>query len=97
MGATGELIGGRIKELRESAGMTQQQLAGKAGISLSNLSQIEQGKKDDPRISTLVAIADVLSVSLDVLAGRTRSEPPAGAAPLEKRRSKKTKSSEKGQ
>jgi transcriptional regulator with XRE-family HTH domain len=89
MGDSGERIGGRIKELREAAGMTQQQLAVKAGISLSNLSQIEQGKKDDPRLSTLVAVADVPSVSLDLLAGRTWPGPPRESLPLKKPRSKK--------
>jgi transcriptional regulator with XRE-family HTH domain len=72
MGDTGKPIGRRIKECREAAGMTQQELAVRAGISLSNLAQIEQGQKADPRLSTLVAVADVLGVSLDVLADRSR-------------------------
>jgi len=82
MSETGEPIGKRIKELRETAGITQLELAMKAGISLSNLSQIEQGKKDDPRLSTLVAVADVFGVSLDVLAGRDRSGPPTDPPPV---------------
>jgi transcriptional regulator with XRE-family HTH domain len=60
-------IGERIKRHRERAGLTQQQLATKAGISLSNLSQIEQGQKEDPRISTVQAIAAALGMGLDAL------------------------------
>ena len=38
-----ELLGKRIKELREKRGYTQQQLAEKAGIDQRNLSKIECG------------------------------------------------------
>jgi transcriptional regulator with XRE-family HTH domain len=63
-----KVIGRKIKELREAAGLTQQQLATNAGLSSSNLSQIEQGHKRDPRISTLKALARALGVSIDALA-----------------------------
>ncbi len=69
-------VGRRIKELREAAGITQQQLAVKAGLSVSNLSQIEQGQKADPRISTLYALAVALDVSLDAfVSGSQATEP----------------------
>ena len=38
-----ELLGRRIKELREKRGYTQQQLAEKIGIDQRNLSKIECG------------------------------------------------------
>jgi uncharacterized protein (TIGR03067 family) len=53
--------------LREAAGLTQQQLATNAGLSSSNLGQIEQGQKRDPRISTPRALARALGVSIDAL------------------------------
>jgi XRE family transcriptional regulator, fatty acid utilization regulator len=57
----------RITELRLAAGMTQQELAVKAGLSISNLSQIEQGKRKDPRISTVSALAAALGVDVTEL------------------------------
>jgi transcriptional regulator with XRE-family HTH domain len=41
--------------------------------------QLEQGKKTDPRLSTLAALADSLDVTIDELVGR--SEPPAKRRP----------------
>jgi transcriptional regulator with XRE-family HTH domain len=64
------LIARRVKELREKAGLTQQDLAIKSGLSVSNLSQIEQGKTPDPRMSTLLALASALGVDCDTLTGK---------------------------
>jgi transcriptional regulator with XRE-family HTH domain len=74
---TPSLIGQRIKHFREAAGLTQQQLAVKAGLSSSNLAQIEQGQKTDPRVSTILALADAMAVDVGELLGR----PPAGRKP----------------
>ncbi len=62
-------IGQRLKQLREAAGLTQQELAVKAGLSVSNLSQIEQGQKEDPRVSTVLALAKAMGVSVTSLIG----------------------------
>lgn len=61
-------IGDRIQSLRKAAGMTQRQLAEAAGMTLSSLTQIEQGIVKDPRLSTLLSLAKVFQVSLDYLA-----------------------------
>lgn len=66
-------IGSRLRSLRESKKLTQQQLATAAGLSLSVLSRIEYGGTPDPRISTLRALAKALGVSLDDLAGEEDS------------------------
>ncbi len=73
-------IGQRVKQLRSGAGLTQQGLAVAAGLSVSVVSQIEQGTNEDPRLSTLVALARALGVSLDNLAGFEpgRAAPSAG-------------------
>ena len=60
-------LAARIKELRVAAGMSQQSLAVAAGLSVSLVSQIEQGSRSDPRISTTAALAKALGVSLDDL------------------------------
>ncbi|WP_298267366.1 helix-turn-helix transcriptional regulator [Geobacter sp.] len=55
-----------IKLWREYRGLTQQELANRAGISKPYLSQIETGKRQGT-VETLSAIARSLEVPLDVL------------------------------
>ncbi len=54
-------IGSKIKELRKSQGLTLAELSGKAGVSASFLSQIENGKQT-PTVVTLKKIADALKI-----------------------------------
>ena len=51
-----------IKERREKLGLTQKELAEKAGITQSFLCDIEQGRSK-PSIDTAVKIADALNIS----------------------------------
>ncbi len=55
-------IAARLKFLREGAGLSQQEVAVKADLSLSLVAKMEQGKKADPRASTLLALAGALGV-----------------------------------
>lgn len=64
-----------LRRLRVEAGMTQQELAVAAGLSVSVVSQIEQGVNTDPRMNTLKALAKALSVSLDVLTADDTESP----------------------
>ena len=75
----------KLKELRERANLTQQDLAVAAGLSVSAVSQIEQGTNLDPRMNTLKALARVLGVSLDELA-EIHVPPPPPKNPRRKRR-----------
>jgi transcriptional regulator with XRE-family HTH domain len=59
-----------LKGLREKADISQQELAFRSGLSVSVISQIEQGKKEDPRLSTIVALADALGVDVGKLVPR---------------------------
>jgi transcriptional regulator with XRE-family HTH domain len=52
----------RIKQLREAAGLSQQEVAMRGDLSLSLVAKLEQGKKADPRASTLLALARALEV-----------------------------------
>lgn len=52
-------FGGRIRELRQKAGKTLQQLADEAGISVGFLSQVERNKAA-PSLGTLAALAAAL-------------------------------------
>jgi transcriptional regulator with XRE-family HTH domain len=77
-----------LKRLRTDAGLTQRELAAKAGLSMSLVVKIEQRRKADPRLSTIVALASALGVATGELIGesckkRSRRRPPAigGARP----------------
>jgi transcriptional regulator with XRE-family HTH domain len=62
-------IGEQIKRLRKAAGLTQQQLASDAGLSMSAIIHMEAGRVPRPRLDTLRKLAKVLSCTLDELAG----------------------------
>jgi transcriptional regulator with XRE-family HTH domain len=49
--------------------MSQQALAMAAGLSISIVSQMEQGTKTDPRISTVQALARALNTTVENLVG----------------------------
>ncbi len=53
----------RIKEIRQSKGMSLRMLADISGISKDSIINLETGRTD-PKLSTLLAIADALHVPL---------------------------------
>jgi len=59
-------LGTRLKALRVKAGLTLRQLARKADVSPSFVSQIENGKSQ-PSVATLYTFAQLLDVSIDEL------------------------------
>lgn len=59
-------IGSRVKQARLAKHMTQMQLAEEAGISLSFLSNIENGRQS-MNLRVLIAISEALNVSADWL------------------------------
>jgi transcriptional regulator with XRE-family HTH domain len=56
----------RIQELRERRGLTQEQLALKAGISRGYLARLETARHD-PTLSTLEKLAKALGVKVSKL------------------------------
>jgi len=56
-------IGGRIKLLRESAGLSQPELARRIGIKQPSLSSIESGNTKSLRAATLMRLAGALSAN----------------------------------
>jgi len=78
-------LGYRLQAARQAAGLTQQQLCQKAGLSYSTLAKIERGAIKAPSIFTISQIAGVLGTSLDELAGAPGN---ANAQPAAKKRSK---------
>jgi transcriptional regulator with XRE-family HTH domain len=57
-------FGVRLRELREAADMTQQDLASSAGLSIATVRKLEQ-TDSDPKLSTLRALARALTISLN--------------------------------
>jgi len=61
-----ELLGRRLRALRRLKRLTQQDLAGEVGISVSMLSNIERGDKY-PCLELIKKFARVLNVTLEEL------------------------------
>src|SRR5438309_671419 len=81
--ADAERFGPRLRELREEAGLTQQQLAEKAGLSQRAVSHWEQGLRE-PAWSNEVALARALGVNLDAFLVEPAARPQAGRGRLRK-------------
>jgi len=78
-------LAARVKRLREAAGLSQQALAMAAGLSISVVTQLEQGAKADPRISTVAALARALGVKVDDLINDQAAPEPSGEKPAPKK------------
>ena len=64
-----QILGSRVRRIRETAGLTQQALAQAAGIGRITLVRLENGKHV-PKLTTLKAIAQVLEKPVeDLLTG----------------------------
>lgn len=61
----------RLKHAREVRGLTQAELAERAGLTAVQISHFETGVKPSASAITLVKLADALSVTIDFLLGRT--------------------------
>jgi transcriptional regulator with XRE-family HTH domain len=75
----------RLKQLRALAGLTQQELATRAEVSIALILGLEQGKQDNPRLTTLRKLAAALGCTV----GRLVDEPPSAVAPPKRRTPKK--------
>ena len=66
-------FGERIALMRNTQGMLQEDLAKKAGINVTILSEYETGKRpvDGLKLGNVRKVADALGASLDELLGRT--------------------------
>jgi transcriptional regulator with XRE-family HTH domain len=63
-------IGSRLRVARIERGLTQETLAGRAGVSLELIGKLEREKRETARISTLTLLANALGVPLSALLGR---------------------------
>jgi transcriptional regulator with XRE-family HTH domain len=68
-------VGGSLKAARERLGWSREALSYHSGVSWSAIAQIETGRRKDVRLSSLVALAEALDVSVDYLIGPPRITP----------------------
>jgi len=69
----GEDYGRQIRAARLAAGLTQWTVAGRAGLSVLTVSQVERGTRTHPRLSTLKGFAGALGIPLSELLARPNS------------------------
>jgi predicted ATPase/DNA-binding XRE family transcriptional regulator len=58
-------FGARLRQVRESAGLTQEDLAARAGLSAKGISDLERGARRRPHPHTVRSLADALELSED--------------------------------
>src|SRR3954454_162347 len=75
----------RLKELREAAGLTQEELAERSGVTRPGLFKIEQGVRV-PRWDTVLALAEALGVSVAASAEDPAGRPARGRPAAEEAR-----------
>lgn len=63
-------IGQAIRKARKAKGYTLEKLADKAGITFTTIGHWERGETS-PNVVPLMAVADVLNITLDELIGRS--------------------------
>ena len=62
------LLGKRLKELRENAGLTQRELGEKVNVTKVSICCYEKGARS-PSLDTLIDLANVFNVNADYLLG----------------------------
>ena len=66
-------FGSLVRAYRREAGLTQRELAAKAGLSIAALRDFEQSRRHRPRANSLAALADALSLDPDQAASLGRA------------------------
>jgi transcriptional regulator with XRE-family HTH domain len=80
VGMTAETFAAKLKRLRETAGLTQNELAERAGMNPFGVAKLEQGARK-PTWATVQALAAALGVSCEAF-----TSPPATDEPRERGR-----------
>lgn len=72
-----EWFAGRLRELRESAGLTQQQLAERASMAWRTITHLESGDRK-PSWETVLALSKALDVSCEAFTSEPMEHEPKG-------------------
>ena len=75
-------VGLRVRECRDALNMTQDTLAGRAGLSRSSIANLERGRQYVP-LHVLLAVADALNVELAHLLPTRTEITPMGGVPVQ--------------
>jgi transcriptional regulator with XRE-family HTH domain len=68
---------GRLRELREAAGLSREQLAERSGLKVGGIRDIEQARRS-PAWETVVALCQALGVRCDAFLQPPADRPPPG-------------------
>src|SRR3712207_5613214 len=81
--AGGSTFGERLRRLREAAGLTQEELASRAGLTAKAVSALERGERKRPYPHTVRSLADALGLPEEerALLAASVSDRSAGEAP----------------
>jgi DNA-binding transcriptional regulator YiaG len=71
----GKQLGTTIRIYRTGAGLTQHELAGRSGLSVAFVRDLEQGRRRRPRMASLAALADTLGLDPGQLTASRASRP----------------------
>lgn len=74
-------FGARLRDLRSAAGLSQAQLAEKAGMNVFGVAKLEQGQRE-PSWATVLALAGALNVECTAFSRPAEKAPAAGAPPV---------------
>jgi transcriptional regulator with XRE-family HTH domain len=83
-------IGIQIRDLRESAGLTQKMLAQRLGVSQQVIARLESGEANNPTVTTLERIAEATGHRLRFQFEPARRKRPPGRAIVRRGRVKPT-------
>lgn len=72
----GSLFGALVRAYRRKAGLTQQELALKAGLSVAALRDIEQSRRRRPRLRSVIALANALGLDSQRAISMVNALPP---------------------
>ena len=73
-------FGARLRRLREAAGLTQEELASRAGLSTRGIASLERGERKHPYPHTVRSLADALRLPEDERAALFAAVPGRGGA-----------------
>lgn len=79
-GEPGAPFGARLRELREAGGLTQEELAARAGLTAKAVSALERGERKRPYPHTVRSLAEALELPDDERASLLAAVPGRGAS-----------------
>jgi len=70
----GQIIGSRMRQQRQTLGLTQEQVEMLSGVPQASISRLEREESEDIQVSTALELARALSLSVEELIGMTPEE-----------------------